>query len=67
MKKYAYGQQHIKDLMPWDWAFFSNHQKKDKFNINDEMTHPYFDLKNVKKAYLVSSVNTLVWDNIQKK
>src|SRR5574344_1495655 len=50
VKKYAYGQQHIKDLMPWDWAFFSNQLKKDKFNINDEMTRPYFDLKNVKKV-----------------
>jgi peptidyl-dipeptidase Dcp len=50
VKKYAYGQQHIKDLMPWDWAFFSNQLKKDKFNINDEMTRPYFDLKNVKKG-----------------
>jgi peptidyl-dipeptidase Dcp len=50
VKKYAYGQQHIKDLMPWDWAFISNQLKKDKFNINDEMTRPYFDLKNVKKG-----------------
>ena len=50
VKKYAYGQQHIIDLMPWDWAFFSNQLKKDKFNINDEMTRPYFDLKNVKKG-----------------
>ena len=26
--------------MPWDWAFYSNKSKDQRFNINDEMLRP---------------------------
>lgn len=34
-------------LMPWDWSFYSEQIKKLRFNINDEMTRPYFELGHV--------------------
>ena len=37
-------------VMPWDWAYYSEKLKDLKFNINDEMTRPYFKLENVKKG-----------------
>ena len=37
-------------LMPWDWAYYSQKLKDRKFNINDEMLRPYFELENVKKG-----------------
>lgn len=37
-------------LMPWDWAFYSNKLKCEKFNFNDELLRPYFELSQVKKG-----------------
>lgn len=38
-------------LMPWDWSYYSNKLKDKKFNINEEMLRPYFELEQVKKGY----------------
>ncbi len=35
------------ELMPWDWAYFSEKLKEEKFDLNDEMLKPYFELSNV--------------------
>lgn len=35
-------------LMPWDWSYYSEKLKDIQFNINDEMTRPYFKLENVR-------------------
>ncbi|MDR1644340.1 MAG: M3 family metallopeptidase [Tannerellaceae bacterium] len=37
-------------LMPWDWSYYSEKLKDIRFHVNDEMTRPYFELENVKKA-----------------
>ena len=37
-------------LMPWDWSYYSQKLKDRKFNLNDEMLRPYFELGNVKKG-----------------
>ncbi len=37
-------------LQRWDWAFYSEKLKMQKFNIDDEMTRPYFRLENVQKG-----------------
>jgi len=37
-------------IMPYDWAFYSDKLKSAKFDLNDEMTRPYFELENVKKG-----------------
>ncbi len=37
-------------VMPWDWAYYSNKLKKEKFNINEEMLRPYFELGKVKEG-----------------
>ena len=36
--------------MPWDWSYYSNKLKNKKFNINEEMLRPYFELEQVKKG-----------------
>lgn len=38
-------------VMPWDWSYYSNKLKNKKFNINEEMLRPYFELEQVKKEY----------------
>lgn len=45
----AYNKEYIQ-LMPWDWSYYSEKLKNVKFNVNDEMTRPYFELENVKKG-----------------
>ena len=35
------------ELMPWDYAFYSNKEKDSMFEINDELLRPYFELKRV--------------------
>lgn len=37
-------------LMPWDWSYYSQKLRDRKFNIDDEMLRPYFELTNVKKG-----------------
>ena len=34
-------------LMPWDWAFYSRILKEKKFNIDEEILRPYFELNKV--------------------
>jgi len=38
------------DIQPWDWSFYSDKLKDERFDLNDEMTRPYFELENVKKG-----------------
>ncbi len=35
-------------VMPWDWSYYSNKLKDQKFSINTEMLRPYFELEKVK-------------------
>jgi len=37
-------------VMPWDWSYYSEKLKDIRFDVNDEMTRPYFELSNVKKG-----------------
>lgn len=35
------------DLQRWDWAYYSEKLRKSKFDLDDELTKPYFKLENV--------------------
>lgn len=37
-------------FMPWDFSYYSNKLKEQKFNINSEMLRPYFELSKVKEG-----------------
>lgn len=37
-------------VMPWDWGYYSNKLKDQKFSINEEILRPYFELSNVKEG-----------------
>jgi len=38
------------EIQPWDWSFYSEKLKDAKYEVNDEMVRPYFELENVKKG-----------------
>jgi peptidyl-dipeptidase Dcp len=35
------------EIMPWDWTYYSEKLKEEKFDLNDEMLKPYFELNKV--------------------
>jgi peptidyl-dipeptidase Dcp len=45
-------------LQRWDWTYYSEKLKNDKFSITDEMTKPYFRLEKVEEG-IMSLVNKL--------
>lgn len=46
-------------LQAWDWAYYSEKLKNEKYAVNDELTKPYFELENVKKG--VFGLATRLW------
>lgn len=38
------------EIQAWDWSYYSDKLKDKRFELNDEMTRPYFELENVKKG-----------------
>lgn len=38
------------ELQRWDWAYYSNKLKQEKYALDDEMLKPYFKLENVQKG-----------------
>ncbi len=38
------------ELMPWDWAYYSQKYRDAEYALNDEVVKPYFQLENVKKG-----------------
>ncbi len=37
-------------VQSWDWSYYSEKLKAEKFDLNDEMLKPYFELESVKKG-----------------
>lgn len=50
IQKYAEKNGANFELMPWDFSFYSEKLKHEKYNINDELLKPYFELEKVKKG-----------------
>ena len=50
----AYAKQQNKNedftLMPYDWAYYSEKYKEEKYNYSEEDLKPYFELERVKKG-----------------
>lgn len=44
-------RNHFQDtLQRWDWAYYSNRLKQEKYALDDEMLKPYFRLENVQRG-----------------
>lgn len=35
-------------LQPWDWRYYAEKLRKEKYDLNEEMLKPYFELENVR-------------------
>ena len=57
-------------LMPWDWAYWTEKYKDEKYSLNDEIVKPYLKLENVRAGiFLLANklygLNFTPADNIQ--
>ena len=50
IQKYANENGLEGKLMPWDFSYYSEKLKNEKYAINDELLKPYFKLENVQNA-----------------
>lgn len=47
LQNYAQEKDEMKQLMPWDHAYYAEKVKKEKFNVSEDELKPYFELNNV--------------------
>ncbi len=50
INEYAHSKGFKGDVMPWDWAYFTEKYKSEKYAIDDEQVKPYLQLDNVIKG-----------------
>ncbi len=50
VQNYAASKSFTGTIMPWDWSFYSDKLRDEKYTINDELLKPYFKLENVIKG-----------------
>lgn len=50
VQQYANQNGFKSELMPWDFSYWSERLKKEKYSLNDEILKPYFKLENVQQA-----------------
>ena len=47
-------------LEAWDWWYYTEKLRKEKYNLSEEDTKPYFKLENVREGLLQSPTNYMV-------
>lgn len=50
LQDYARSNGFEGELMPWDFAYWSEKLRTEKYSVNDELLKPYFQLENVRDA-----------------
>jgi peptidyl-dipeptidase Dcp len=54
-------------LQPWDWEFYSEELRKAKYDLNDELLKPYFELNNVLQNGVFYAANQLYGITFQER
>ena len=50
MTAYAHSLGFKGDIQPWDFSYYSEKYKNEKYAVSDEAVKPYLELENVKQA-----------------
>lgn len=59
VQQFADSQGAYFKIQPWDWSFYSEKLKDEKYSVSDELLRPYFELENVKRG--VFGMATRMW------
>lgn len=54
---YAATKGHKGDVMPWDWAYWAEKYKSEKYAVDDEQVKPYLKLDNVIRGVFMAAEN----------
>ena len=52
-------------IEPWDWWYYAEKVRKEKYDLDEELTKPYFEMENVKKG-VFEAANYLYGVNFEK-
>lgn len=52
-------------IEPWDWWYYAEKVRKQKYDLDEELTKPYFKLENVVKGIFIAA-NTLYGVNMEE-
>ena len=55
------------ELAPWDWSFYTEKVRKDKFNFDESQLKPYFELDNVLENGVFYAANQLYGLSFKKR
>ena len=55
------------ELAPWDWAFYTEKVRKDKYNFDESQLKPYFELNNVLENGVFYAANQLYGLTFKKR
>jgi peptidyl-dipeptidase Dcp len=61
----AKAQDEFSDIKPWDWAYYTEKLRKEKFDLSDEEIRPYFELEQTKQG-MFEVINRLWGLNFNK-
>ena len=50
LQKMIEAEGHDFNLDPWDWWYYAEKLRKEKYDLDDEQLKPYFELENVKRG-----------------
>ena len=50
VNEYAHSLGFKGDIQPWDWGYYSEKYKNEKYAVSDEAIKPYLELENVKQG-----------------
>lgn len=53
IQEYARRNGFDQELMPWDFGYYSDKLKDEKYTLNDELLKPYFKLENLEKGIFI--------------
>jgi len=59
MQKLIYAEGNNFKLQPWDWWYYAEKVKKAKYDLDEEMIRPYFQVENVRQGAF--DVATRLW------
>jgi peptidyl-dipeptidase Dcp len=52
-------------IKPWDWWYYAEKVRKEKYDLDEDLTKPYFEMKNVQKG-VFEAAHTLYGVNFEK-